>query len=456
MRVRHDGAMRTPHPPLSRLGIARMAWPIILANASVPLLGLVDTAVIGHYGSVSDLGALALGALLFNFVYWSFGFLRMATTGFIAQADGAGDEAEVRATLARSLLLGLVLGLAILLLQWPLAGAWFGLMDASDAVERAGTAYFQARIWGAPAALALYAFSGALIGLGHSRTLLLVQLLLNGLNAALDVWFAGVLDLGARGIGLGTAIAEWTTCAVAALVLWRTLRARHRDPAPFLPLARLRDGARLRRMMSANGDIMLRTVCLLAGFGWFASQGARFGDVTLAANHLLLQLVSFSAFFLDGYAFVAEALTGSAVGARDLPRLRRAVRLSSELALATALALALGIWALGGAVIGLLTSLPDVAATARAFLPWTGLYVLLSVAAFQLDGVFIGATRTREMRNAGVLSLAAFWLCAWPAAAAWGTHGLWAAFVLFVVARALALLPYYRRLERSLTPACAR
>lgn len=449
--------MQTPHSPaLTRPRIARMAWPIILANASVPLLGLVDTAVIGHYGSTAALGGLALGALLFNFIYWSFGFLRMATTGFVAQADGAGDEAEVRAALARSLMLGVGLGIAVMLLQWPLATAYFALMDASVAVENAGTDYFQARIWGAPAALALYAFSGALIGLGRSRTLLLLQLLLNGLNAALDVHFAGMLDMGARGIGLGTAIAEWATCLVAALVLWRTLRARHRDAAPFLPLARLRDLGRLRRTMAANGDIMLRTLCLLAGFGWFASQGARFGDVALAANHLLLQLVSFSAFFLDGYAFVAEALVGGAVGARDLPRLRRVVRLSSELALGTAALLSLAIWLLGGTVVALLVSLPDVIAAARAYLPWAALYVLLSVAAFQLDGVFIGATRTREMRNAGVLSLAAFLLGAWPAVALWGNHGLWAAFVLFVVARALALLPYYRQLERSLSPACSR
>ena len=440
----------------TRTSIARQAWPIIVANASVPMLGLVDTAVIGHYGSAAGLGALALGALLFNFIYWSFGFLRMATTGFIAQADGAGDEPEVRATLARSLLLGAGLGLAVMALQWPLGVGWFALMDASAAVETQGLAYFQARIWGAPAALALYAFSGALIGLGHSRALLLVQLLLNGLNAGLDVYFAGVLDMGARGIGLGTAIAEWSTCAVAALVLWRTLRARHRDGEPFLPIGRIRDVARLRVMMVANGDIMLRTLCLLAGFGWFASQGARLGDVTLAANHLLLQLVSFSAFFLDGYAFVAEALVGGAVGARDGARLRRVVRLSSELALATAVLLALAIWSLGGAVLGLLTSLPEVDAAARAFLPWAGLYVLLSVAAFQLDGIFIGATRTREMRNAALTSLAAFVLCAWPAAALWGNHGLWAAFVVFVVARALALLPYYRQLERGLSPVSAR
>lgn len=200
-----------PHPEATRRSIARQAWPIIVANAAVPMLGLVDTAVIGHYGTAVDLGALALGALLFNFIYWSFGFLRMATTGFTAQADGAGDEPEVRATLARSAGLGLLLGVGLLLLQWPLVTAYFAVMDASAAVEATGEGYFQARIWGAPAALALYAFSGTLIGLGHSRTLLLVQLLLNGLNAVLDVYLAGTLGLGAFGIGLGTAIAEWAT-----------------------------------------------------------------------------------------------------------------------------------------------------------------------------------------------------------------------------------------------------
>ena len=439
-----------PASPLTRATIARKAWPIILANAAVPLLGLVDTAVIGHYGSTVDLGAMALGVLLFNFVYWSFGFLRMATTGFVAQAAGAGNEAEVRAALLRSLLMGLALGVVVWLLQWLLVTTYFALMDAGDAVAATGSAYFRARVWGAPAALALYALCGALIGLGRSRMLLVVQLLLNGLNAGLDVYLAGALGLGARGIGMGTAIAEWTTCVVAALMLWRVLRQRHRDAEPLLPWARVLDCARLRRTLAANGDIMLRTLCLLAGFGLFARQGAALGNATLAANHLLLQLVSFSAFFLDGFAFVAEALVGAAVGAGDRLRFRRVVRLSSELALITAALLAAGLWLGGTALIGLLTSLQDVAALARAQLPWVALYVVLSVAAFQLDGVFIGATRTREMRNAGFVSLAVFVLCAWPATLAWGNNGLWAAFVLFVVARALALLPYYRVLDRSL------
>ena len=436
--------------PLTRASIARKAWPIIVANASVPLPGLVDVAVIGHYGSTADLGALALGALLFNFVYWSFGFLRMATTGFVAQAAGAGDAAEVRAALVRPLLMGMALGVAVWALQWPLGRVYFAVMDASAAVAGTGTEYFGARVWGAPAALALYALCGALVGLGRSRALLAVQLLLNGLNAGLDVYLAGVLGMGARGIGFGTAIAEWTTCVVAAVVVWRLLRAGHHDGEPFLPWARITDRAQLRRTLAANGDIMVRTLCLLAGFGWFARQGAALGDATLAANHLLLQLVSFSAFFLDGFAYVAEAQVGSALGARDGARLRRAVRLTSELAAATAALLAAMLWLGGPFAVGVLTSLPDVARLAHAHLPWVALYVLLSVAAFQLDGVFIGATRTRQMRNAGLASLAVFLLAAWPAAALWGNHGLWAAFVVFVVARALALLPGWLALQREL------
>lgn len=431
--------------PLTRGAVARQAWPIILANAAVPALGLVDTAVIGHYGSAVELGALALGALLFNFVYWSFGFLRMGTTGFAAQAAGAGDEAEVRATLARAVLLATGLGAALLVLQWPVAWLYFALIDGSGAVESVAGEYFRARIWGAPAALVLFACSGLLVGLGRSRELLLVQLLLNGLNAGLDVWFAGALGLGARGIGLGTALAEWGTCAVAIAVVLRVLRARHGDGAPFLPWARIADLARIRAALAANGDILLRTLCLLFGFAWFANAGAGFGDVTLAANHILLQLVSFSAFFLDGFAFVAEASVGAAWGARDGARFRRAVRLTSELAAGTALALALLVLLLGEAIVSALTVLPAVRDGAAAHLPWAALYVLLSVAAFQLDGIFIGTTRTREMRNAGLLSLAVFLACADWLAGRYGNHGLWAAFVVFVMARALALLPYCRR-----------
>ena len=442
--------MASPAEPLTRRGIARQAWPIILANAAVPALGLVDTAVIGHYGTATELGALALGALLFNFVYWSFGFLRMGTTGFVAQARGAGDEAEVRAAFLRALLLAGAIGIALWLLQWPVTGLYFGVMDGSAAVESVAGEYFRARIWGAPAALALFAVSGLLIGLGRSRELLFVQLLLNGLNAGLDVWFAGVLGMGARGIGFGTAIAEWVTCVAALVLAWRLLRARHGGRGRLLDWARVADLERVRQALAANVDILVRTLCLLFAFGWFANAGARFGDVTLAANHILLQLVSFSAFFLDGFAFVAEAHVGTAWGARNSAAFRRSTRLTSELAGATALLLALGMLLAGGAAVHALTGLPDVRQSALLHLPWAAGYVLVSVAAFQLDGVFIGATRTRDMRNAAVLSVVVFLLVAWPAASAWGNHGLWAAFVVYVVARAAALWPPYLRMRREL------
>src|SRR5690606_9141551 len=266
--------------PLTRAAVARQAWPIILANAAVPALGLVDTAVIGHFGSATDLGGLALGALAFNFVYWSFGFLRMGTTGFVAQASGAGDETEVRAALGRAVLMAVVLGTALIALQWPIAALYLGLMDCSVAVEEGSAGYFLAWIWGEPAALTLFACSGLLIGLGRSRELLAVQLLLNGLTAGLDVWFAGYLGMGVRGIGVGTAIAEWLTCAVALSVVWRVLRARHGDGAPFLSWEPVADAARIRQSMAANGDILIRTLCLLFAFAWFANAGARFGDVT--------------------------------------------------------------------------------------------------------------------------------------------------------------------------------
>ncbi|MGQ9426830.1 MATE family efflux transporter [Gilvimarinus sp. F26214L] len=214
---------------LTRRGILAKAWPIILANAAVPTLGLVDTAVIGNFGSAAQLGAIALGAVIFSFVYWSFGFLRMGTTGFVAQAAGARQEPEVRATLGRALLVALAIGSVLTSLQWPLAEVAFLLLDASAEVESVAADYFRIRIWGAPATLATFAIVGTLIGLGKSRTLLSVQLILNGLNIVLDIYFAGVLGMGAQGIALGTVIAEWISCILALAILLAILRRRHRD-----------------------------------------------------------------------------------------------------------------------------------------------------------------------------------------------------------------------------------
>ena len=442
-------------PSISRKAILSKAWPIILANAAVPTLGLVDTAVIGNFGNTAQLGAIALGAIIFSFIYWGFGFLRMGTTGFTAQALGAGDEAEVRATLGRALLIALVVGSSLILLQWPLAELAFLLLGSSAEVEAAARDYFFIRIWGAPATLAMFALTGCLIGLGRTRALLAIQLFLNGLNIILDIYFAGILNLGAKGIALGTLIAEWTSGLVALALIYKVLRSRHQDQTPFWSWPQIADPHKIRLTLAANTDILVRTLTLVFGFAWFINQSARFGDTTLAANHILLQLVSFSAFFLDGYAFVAEALVGRAFGARQREQFRRAVVLSSQLAGITALILAAAIILFGQQAIALLTDLTEVRQAAGDYLVWSALYVLLAVAAFQLDGVFIGTTRTRKMRNASLLSIRLFLLSSWPLIALFGNHGLWWAFIVYVVARALTLAPHYSGIEASLQSAQA-
>jgi len=429
--------------------VLRLAWPIVIANSTVPLLGLVDTAVIGNTGAVEDLGGIALGAVVFSFVYWSFGFLRMGTTGFTAQASGAGDEAEVRATLARALLLGGSIGVLLVTLQRPIAWIALELLGASEEVEGLTRAYFSVRIWGAPATLATFAVLGSFVGLGRTRQVLQMQLLLNGLNILLDVLLAGGFGMGVRGIALGTAVAEWTTLAVALLMVRRILRRTHADDEAFWPWPRILDREKARRTLAANADIMVRTLFLLLGFGWFTNAGARFGDTTLAANHVLLQLVTMSAYLLDGYAHATEVLVGRAVGTGDRAVLDRAVRSATELASITAVLLAAVVVVGGGPGVALLTDLDEVRAAAAAHLPYAGVYVLLSFAAFQLDGIFIGATRTKDMRNASVLSCVAFLLASSWAMARAGNRGLWVAFVFYVVVRAITLAARYPSLRRD-------
>ncbi|MEM8561310.1 MAG: MATE family efflux transporter [Pseudomonadota bacterium] len=434
---------------LSHKHIWRRAWPIILANAAVPLLGLADTAVIGNLGDIAQLGAIAFGAMIFSFIYWSFGFLRMGTTGFTAQAMGAADEAEVRATLGRALVVGTFLGVSLLLLQAPLVYFALLFLEGSANVESITRDYCLIRIWGAPATLCIFALLGTLVGLGKSRQLLIVQLFLNGLNIVLDVLFAGVFGWGAKGIALGTVMAEWFTLLFAISTVVRLLRARDATTGPFWSLAQIINARKMLRLMSANTDILLRTLMLLFCFAWFINQSASYGDAVLGANHILLQLITFSAFFLDGYAFVVESLVGTALGAKRKRDLQIAVRRSSELALATAVILALLIALFGHDAIAALTNISEVRIAAGEALGWAALYVLVSAAAFQLDGIFIGATHTREMRNASFLSTAVFMLAWWVLTPGLGLNGLWLAFVIYVVVRALSLLLYYPRLLRA-------
>ena len=436
-----------PLPPIRHRTILAIAVPIMLSNASTPLLGLVDLAAVGRIGGAAPIGAVALGALVFTAVFWGFNFLRMATTGLTAQSVGARDPEALADHLGRALLVAVIAGCVLFVLQWPIAALGFALLDGSAAVEALARDYVAIRFWSAPATLCNYALLGWFIGLGRARVALTLQLVLNLTNIVLDVVFVVGLGWGVQGVAAGSMIAE----VVATAVGLRLAAAVLRGHGVGLSWRRVRRGAALRRMLAVNADIMVRSLSLMAVFLWFTAQGALHGDVVLAANALLMQLVGVASYVLDGVAFAAETLTGQAVGARDPVRLRRVVTLSSGWAGFAALLLTALFWFAGDALIAVLTIDPALRQLAHTYLPWAACVPIAGVTAFQLDGIFIGATRAPAMRNAMLQSLVVFAI-AWWALRPWGNHGLWAALYVHYAARTVTLLVRYPALTRATQP----
>lgn len=388
--------------PLSRRAVFAQAWPIMLGQASIPLVGLVDTVVIGRTGDAAALAGVALGATVISLVFWSFGFLRMGMTGMTAQADGAGDGREVEALLVRGLAIGGAIGAVLLLLLWPLRELAFALFAGGEATTVEARAYVTMRFCGAPAALAVFAVTGWLFGIGRTRAALALQLVMNAANVVFDVALVVGLGMSAAGVGLGTALAEWVALATGLLVVARIAGAGPLALARRIGAADLWNREALRRLFAVNRDLMIRTVALLLLFAWFTNAGARLGAVVLAANHVLMQFVSVAAFVLDAFAFTAEARVGQAIGARSRERFMRAVRLTAEFSLAAGALLAILFWAGGEALIAFITTDADVRETAARYLPFAALVPLIGVASWMLDGIFIGATRGRALRNAGI------------------------------------------------------
>ena len=420
---------------LTHRRVLKIALPIVLSNATVPLLGAVDTGVIGHLGRAAPIGAVGVGSVILATFYWVFGFLRMGTSGLTSQAYGAGDTVEVAATLERALLIGFGLGVVLLVLQVPIGVGSIALMGGSQEVQKAARLYYDVRIWSAPFALMNYALLGWFIGLGRAGRAFLLQLLLNSVNIVLAVVLVLDLHLGVAGAGTATLVAECLAAGVGLGLAWHELRLRggRADRTQVLR------PAALKRLLAINADIMVRTVCLLLAFAFFTAQSARTGDVTLAANGLLFSLFGVAAYFLDGFAHAAEIYVGQSIGARRRDRLMEAIRLSSLWSGGLSLLGSAGLWLLGGPLVGLLTTSPEVQAAVRQYLPWCAMTPLLGFVAFQLDGIFIGATRGRDMRNMMLVSLAVFfaaWAVLMPA---FGTHGLWAALLVFFAARAVTL-----------------
>ncbi|MGF6790470.1 MATE family multidrug resistance protein [Paraburkholderia sp. 35.1] len=418
--------------------VLALALPIVLANLTQPILGAVDTAVAGHLDSASYLGGVALGGLFFNFVFWGFGFLRMGTTGLVAQAHGAGRSDELRNTVVRALLMAAAIGALVLLVQQPLIDYALRAIGGSDAVQRHAQVYCHARIWAAPLALGNYVILGWLLGTQQVRLALLSQVFINSVNIAAVLLYVYAFHWGVAGIGAATATADALGFVLGLALLW------HGRPRglPALNRAALFDAAALKRLVVLNRDIFVRTLCLLSSFGWFAHLGARQGDATLAANALLLNFQTFMAYGLDGFAHAAEALVGAAIGARDRHAFAQAVKVTALWSALGAIGFSCVYWGAGAWIIERLTDQAAVRAAAETYLPWAALSPVISVWGFLLDGVFIGATRTRELMMSMAVSLAVF-VAASSALLAWhGNHGLWIALLIFMATRGATLARY--------------
>lgn len=437
--------------PLTRRSILAQAWPIMLGQTTVPLVGLVDTAVIGWTGDAAALAGVALGTAIISFIFWAFGFLRMGMTGLTAQAHGRGARADVDGLLVRGVAAGLGIGAALVALQLVLVPAAFALLAGGGALDAAAREFVTARFLGAPAALGFYAINGWLYGLGRTRETLALQILVNLVNAGLDMLFVWQFGMGARGVGLGTAIAEWVglIAGVALVVRIAGPRALLGQRAGFF------HGEAWRRLFAVNADIMVRTIALLALFLWLANAGARLGTVQLAANHVLMQLVSIFAFVLDGFAFTAESRVGQAVGRGSRSALKRAMRLTGEFSLGFGLLATLAALLFGGALIDLLTTNAAVREAARAVLPLAALAAIVGVPAWLLDGVFIGATQGRALRNAAILATMLY-IATDLLLRPLGATGLWLALLASYIFRAGLLAIHLPRLFAGVAEAAPR
>lgn len=421
--------------PLTHRDILSISVPIILANVTTPLVGLVDTAVVGQLGIASAMGGVAIAAMLFSLLYWTFGFLRLGTSGMTAQAYGAGNSGEIAATLQRALLVAVTLGVLFIVLQMPIGGIGIGLMGGSADVQAAAHDYFNVRIWSAPATLGNYALLGWLTGLGKAGRAFAVQFVINALNVVLSVLFVLGWGWGVPGVAAATVVAEYAGLAAGIALALPEIGRR----GGLASRAATLDGAKLASTFDVNANIMIRSLCLMFAFTYFVAQGARLGDTILAANAVLFDLFGLAAYLLDGFAQAAETFVGQAVGAKRRDRLMEAVWLSSLWAGILSLFAGVALMVLGGPIADLMTTNLEVRAVVREFLPWAALSPVLGFMAFQYDGIFVGATRGQDMRNTMLISLAAFLVASIWLQDSYGNHGLWAALMVFLVARGLAL-----------------
>jgi len=423
-----------------------LAVPLILSNLTQPLLSTVDTVLSGHLPGAAALGGVAMGGIFFNGIFWTFGFLRMATTGLVAQAHGAQNQHSIRLHFWRGMLSAAALGALVVVLRGPLIAGSLSLLGASAAVRQNALVYCNIRIWSAPAALANYVVLGFLLGRQHARMALALQAAVNVVNVAVALVLVIHLHWAVAGIAAATFSADWAGLIVGLIlirVVWPRgahMRTTWRDIA---------DGPSWRHLFALNRDLLLRTISLVAAYAWFTRTGARAGDATLAANAVLLNLHWIATYALDGFANATEALVGEAVGARRGEDYRAVLKASTVSAGAVAAALSLLFVFAGSTLVGLFTNQAAVRAVALRYLPWAMALPLVSVWGYQMDGVFIGATRARELRDSMVIAFLGYLILAVALGRVMGNHGLWCAFCCFMILRGSLLAARLPRIERA-------
>ncbi|PHN07596.1 MATE family efflux transporter [Flavilitoribacter nigricans] len=410
--------------------ILRLAVPNILSNISVPLLSTVDTALMGRLTEL-HLGAVGLGAMIFNFIYWNFGFLRMGTTGMAAQGYGADDAKAIAATLGRALLVALILAGLILLFQRPLAELSFRLLNVTEAQLPLVREYVFIRIWAAPATLGTYVLFGWLFGMQNAIYPLVLTVFSNLVNMLLSWYLVHERGMETAGVAYGTLIAQYAGFLLAAgLVAYK-----YRDYLRMIHLKLLLQWQALRQFLSVNSDLFIRTFCLTFSFGFFYSRSALDGAMVLAVNVILLQFLNWMSYGVDGFAYAAESLVGKYAGKKDQAQTMAMIRRSFVWGMGLAAFYTLLYGLAGNPLLRIFTDQPDVITAAQPFLFWMALFPLLSTPCYIWDGIFIGLVASKAMRNSMILALAVFLLAYYPLQSQWGNHGLWAALLIFMIAR---------------------
>ncbi len=425
--------------------VLTIAVPILISNSTIPILGAVDTAVIGQLGDPSALGAVGIGAIIITAIYWIFGFLRMGTVGLTSQAFGAKDNAEVDAMLGRCLIIGFVAGLIIILVHSIIFKFALYMSPASPEVEGFASSYMGIRIYSAPAAISLFGITGWLIALERTKSILIIQLLMNSLNVFLDILFVSYFEWEIEGVAYASLIAEWSGLIAGLYFCRDRLIAKG-----FFYLPRVFNKIRLANMISINSDILFRSLLLEIAIISFLFIGSDFGDVALASNHILIQFLHIVSYALDGFAHAAETLVGQSVGARNRKSFRRAAILTTAWAGAMAIVFVLIFWCFGGSLIDIMTVSPDVRAETRLYLHFLAILPLIGLFAYMLDGIFIGATRTRDMRNMMFISFVGYLIVLVLFVPSLGNNGLWLGLIVLYILRAVTLAFKYPALEASI------